>query len=340
MYATWPLQLFKSNPKAASWPPPDGGNSGYLVATDGEDEEEGMSCMGMGGTAVHDLPFPQNRLITISDADSSETVLFMPVLDQPLSSNRYYAVIASGRKKGLVRTCCRESELSHGCFTRFNHAEPRAFDPADVYQQMEIIQRRRGQFTARAVAADGFPYSLYSNKYWHARASRPMNYTLDLGEAIGLNAALIRSRQPDDAFRAVGRWYCPFFHVKEGGVSPAEQMKRAAYYGVTLEQRWEEPVSSEKLPSFRALIGGSLEARQESSVGWSGYVSFRAPAGQRVGVSTSVWQRMRFEQRNGARADAARGTGRSVPVERFVLKRTDGSVAVAFDFLRAAQHHH
>ena len=102
---------------------------------------------------------------------------------------------------------------------------------------------------ARAVAPDGFPYFLYRKRCWRVYASRPRDF--DLGEARGLDATL-RSRQLSDpsildalpapaatGTAAVGKWYSPFFLVKEdGGVEPREQMERSAFYEVTLEQRW------------------------------------------------------------------------------------------------------
>ena len=72
----------------------------------------------------------------------------------------------------------------------------------------------------------------------------------DLGEALGLDAAL-RLRQisvpsivldalpaPTTGTAVVGKWYSPFFLIKEAGVAPREQMERSAFYEVTLEQRW------------------------------------------------------------------------------------------------------
>ncbi|XP_004973420.1 uncharacterized protein LOC101762614 [Setaria italica] len=363
MYATKPLSLFKSHPEAASRPPPEGRNSGYLVVKvpddDGDDGE--TCCWGTcGGTRVRDLPFPQNRVLTVryteqhgeSSTTYADAVVFVPVPDQPLASNRYYPVIAAGRRRGLVRACSREEDMVPCCFCRcISDVEPRPFDPADIYQQIEIVPRRRGRFTARAVAPDGFPYFLYRKKGWRVYASKPKDF--ELGEARGLDAAL-RSRQlPDaailDAFpaatntAAVGKWYSPFFVVIEGGVAPREQMERSAFYEVTLEQRWE-PVHAHaagvsKLASNRALIGGSVEAKQEvgSSGNGDGYVWFRAAAtGQRIGVCTSVWERMRWEEYRGGwvdeEEDAGRLAGGSVLVERFVVKRLDGSVVVAFDF--------
>ncbi|XP_040382559.1 uncharacterized protein LOC102717642 [Oryza brachyantha] len=368
MYATKPLSLFKSHPEAASQPPSEGRGSGYLVVKgpddDGDDDE--TCCWGTcGGSRVRDLPFPQNRVLTVryteqhgeSSTTYSDAVVFVPIPDQPLASNRYYAVVATGKYKGLVRACSREEDMTTFCFCRcINDAKPRPFDPADVYQQVEIVQRRRGRFTARSVAADGFPYFLYRKKYWRVYASKSKHF--DLGEAPGLNAAL-RSRQLAGANNflleafpaattttsptAVGKWYTPFFLIKETGVAPPEQMDRATFYEVSLEQRWE-PVHGDgfgKLEGKRVLIGGSVEGKQEASAGerhGDGYVWFRAVAGQRVGVSASLWERMLWEEYRGGWVDEHGEAGKfaaggSVLVERFVVKRADGSVAVAVDFV-------
>ncbi|KAJ1254668.1 hypothetical protein BS78_01G043700 [Paspalum vaginatum] len=362
MYATKSLSLFKSQPEAASRPPPEGRNSGYLVVKGADDDgDDGETCCWgtCGGTRVRDLPFPQNRVLTVrytehhgeSSTTYADAVVFVPVPDQPLASNRYYPVIATGKRKGLIRACSREEDMTPCCFCRcINDAEPRPFDPADIYQQVEIVQRRRGRFTARAVAPDGFPYFLYRKKYWRVYASKPKNF--DLGEAPGLNAAL-RARQLSDSAglfdaspaptnTAVGKWYIPFFLVKEGAAAPREQMERSTFYEVTLEQRWE-PVRAHggsKLASKKALIGGSLEAKQEAGSTRHGnaYVWFKSAAtGQRVGVCTSVWERVRWEEyRSGwvdEDEDAGKVDGGSVLVERFVVKRLDASVVAAFDFV-------
>ncbi|CAM0942986.1 unnamed protein product [Alopecurus aequalis] len=356
MYATKPLSLFKSHPEAVSRPPPEGPNSGYLVVKGDEDgDADETCCWGQcGGTRVRDLPFPQDRVLTLrytqrrrhgqrrssGGTTYTDSVVFVPVPDQPVASNRYYAVVAAGKHKGLIRACSREEDMTQCCFCRcVNDAKPRPFDPADVYQQIEIVQRRRGRFTARAIAADGFPGFLYRKKYWRVYASKTSSGHLDLGDAPGLNAAL-RSGQLADASllalapmsNTVGKWYCPFYLIKEDGVSPSEQMDRGAFYEVVLEQLWE-PVHG----CSRVLIGGSLEARpSHAERHGDGFVWFRAAAGQSVGVCASVWERMRWEEYRGGWVDGEAGkvAGRSMLVERFVVKRMDdGSVVVAFDFV-------
>jgi hypothetical protein len=364
MYATKPLSAFMSHPETASQSTPEGRSSGYLVVKGPDDDgEDGQTCcLGTcGGTRVWDLPFPQNRVLTVrytehhgeSSTTYAHAYVFVPVPDQPLAANRYYAVVATGRRAGLVRECSREEDMTPCCFCRcVNDVEPMPFDLADVYQQVEIVQRRRGRFTARAVAPDGFPYFLFRKKYWCVYASRPKSF--DLGEARGLDAAL-RSRQLSAdggsllgdvvlAPAAVGRWYCPFYLVKEDGVALPEQMDRNAFYEVVLEQRWEPAHAlggRSKMASKKALIGGSVEARHESagaSRHGDAYLWFKVRAtGQRLGLCTSVWERMRWEEYRGGwvdeEEDAGKVAGRSVLVERFAFKRMDGSVAVAFDFV-------
>lgn len=157
---------------------------------------------------------------------------------------------------------------------------------------------------------------------------------------------------------AVGRWYTPFFYIKEDGVPLKAQMDRSTFYEIVLEQRWDEAMGGEA--SKRVLVGGSVEGKQEAvgaaasarTGGGSGdgYVWFSAatttwPAGQRVGVHASLWEKMVWEeQRGGWVADEEVGGGgvrktmsggaggRSVLVERFAVRRLDGSVVVAFDF--------
>nr|CAB3480914.1 unnamed protein product [Digitaria exilis] len=277
MYTTKPLSLFKSHPEAAAEPPPEGRNAGYLIVKKARDDEDGeTTCLGPTGRVLG-LPFPQNRMLSVESGENYDDIMFVPVPDHPLASNRYYIVAASGNYKGLVLACSREEDMTMCCFCQcIPNVEPRPFDPADVYQQIEIVQSQheRGLFTARAIADDGFPPSTYRSKYWSIY-DRESKKKIFLGEAPGLDAAL-RSRRladgvPGAATVAVGKWYCPFFLIREHGVARRDQVGRNAFYEVVLEQRWE-PVHGDavrhvddnsKLASKKVLVGGSAEAKLE-----------------------------------------------------------------------------
>ncbi|KAG8382971.1 hypothetical protein BUALT_Bualt05G0135400 [Buddleja alternifolia] len=79
----------------------DGPKSGFLVIQD--DESETYMCFGCyKDRAVRELPFPQIKGLTQSADDSLKYILLIPVLNQPLSSNRYYAIDPHGKHKGYV----------------------------------------------------------------------------------------------------------------------------------------------------------------------------------------------------------------------------------------------
>ena len=57
-----------------------------------------------GYSYMPELPFPQDKCLTIDYSDNSNThsdrVYFIPVLGQPISSNCYYVIRAEGKHKG------------------------------------------------------------------------------------------------------------------------------------------------------------------------------------------------------------------------------------------------
>jgi Protein of unknown function (DUF1262) len=107
MYVTKRFSEFKATPEASLQPPPEGPNSGYVVVKEEDDPDEtccwGPSCR----PRVRDLPFPQNKLLTAiystggeNSTTYTEKVLFVPVINLPLSANRYYVVAAKGKHIG------------------------------------------------------------------------------------------------------------------------------------------------------------------------------------------------------------------------------------------------
>ncbi|XP_009764830.1 uncharacterized protein [Nicotiana sylvestris] len=268
MYVTRPLCYYQKNPDALSLSP-EGPNSGYLVIQD--EDSETYCCFGLCKSYdVRDLPFPQNKKLTVryqrTDAMNSRTrsddqnmriqrddVMFIPVLNKPLSSNHYYAIKPHGKHKGQAFTCSKEEEKQTCCFCRcVRDVKPKPLDPDEVYQQFQICPydtgcSAKGNFFAKSLAPDGFPPHFLRRKGWHLCAKTPKNYELN-DDALGLNAEL-RQQLPELNFApsckssevvVIGKWYCPFMFIKDGIVLLKEQMKRSMFYEMTLEQKWEQ----------------------------------------------------------------------------------------------------
>jgi hypothetical protein len=138
MYVTRDLSRYLANPKAATEPPPEGPGSGFLVLVDETGETARTTCCGMCiDREMRGLPFPQNRQLALRPNTSSNPALescatfvdfvseivgqctgnelpggrgkappppnyamLVPVVDQPLSSGRYYVVQFDGKHRG------------------------------------------------------------------------------------------------------------------------------------------------------------------------------------------------------------------------------------------------
>lgn len=113
MYATRPRSLYRKFPGAVSArPQPDSQYSGHLVISDEESEVMDSFCCGMWkNDRIKRLPFPSDKILQVvhpslhEEAATVTKVWFVPVLDQPLSSNRYYIIKAKGRRKGYIGFC-------------------------------------------------------------------------------------------------------------------------------------------------------------------------------------------------------------------------------------------
>nr|XP_011462954.1 PREDICTED: uncharacterized protein LOC101295042 [Fragaria vesca subsp. vesca] len=207
-----------------------------------------------------------------------------------------------------------------------------------------------------------------------------------LGEALGLDASK-RSALPGFDFplskdcseaMVVGKWYCPFLFIKEGGMKLKHQMKQCMFYEMRLEQRWErildkynEGTSSNPNAVFvdtfvqreAVFIAGS-EALSDNldrfNVADDGFMWFKSSDGaggeRRVGLSMKIVERMKWEQERVGWVDGEKRKVRVersekfggiggwnrfacyVLVERFVLKRMDGSLALlTYDFKHTHQ---
>ncbi|KAK7275119.1 hypothetical protein RIF29_16226 [Crotalaria pallida] len=374
MYVTRPLSMYKRNPAALSQATPPGPNSGYLVILD--EEAETYNCFGCKDYVISDLPFPQNKNLTVNYSSDDEDALFVPVLDQPLSSNRYYVIRRKGKHRGKAITSSKEEDMETClCCTFAQDVKPRPLDLSDEYQQVEVIKRSHG-FHAKSVAQDGVPPDFLRRKGWVIHAHSNHDYHLD--QALGINESL-RSQLPDFNFplsnnqsesMVVGKWYCPFMFVKEG-MRLKDQMKKSVFYKLTLEQRWENIFSKENNSSGEdsvfidvviqtevVRVGGRDAVWDENSVQdkvlW--FKSFdEVGAETRVGLSLEIVERMKWEQERVGwiggnerqlrleRVEEFGGHnkwkkfGCYVLVESFVLRRMDGKVVLTYDYKHTHQ---
>ncbi|KAL3510914.1 hypothetical protein ACH5RR_030315 [Cinchona calisaya] len=352
MYVARPLSEYIKNPDILSLPP-EGPNSGFLVIQD--EESETYSCFGLcKNRTLKDLPFPQNKDLTVRYEQrngehthvSLNDAVFIPVLNLPLSSNRYYIIKPHGNHKGEAVTCSREEDKTTCCFCRcVKDIKPRPFDPRNIYQQFEIsvyetLCAGRGHFYAKSVAPDGFPPYFLRRKGWSVRTKTPKNYKLD--EAPGLNAAL-RAKLPEFNFPpsyksseavVVGKWYSPFMFIKDGVLK--DQMKRSMFYQVTLEQKWEQLYSCQNtyqegksvnidvtLDREIAYVAGNKVVWDERNVaeGTIWFRSFGRTAEEaNVGLSVELVQRMKWEQERAGWEGRNDGQLRVERVEKFEEK--------------------
>ncbi|KAF9677250.1 hypothetical protein SADUNF_Sadunf08G0088400 [Salix dunnii] len=175
MYVTRPLSMYLRDPSALSSPPPEGLNSGVLAILD--EEVVPTFCCGLfkSDRVRRGLPFPQNKNLTVLYSQTngqhhqvhSNRVLFIPVLNLPLSSNQYYVVERKGKHQGEAYINSKEEDMKTCCFcTSISDLKPQPLDPGNIYQQFEIRHCKRGGFAAKSVAPDGFPPDFLRRKGW------------------------------------------------------------------------------------------------------------------------------------------------------------------------------
>ncbi|XP_077236649.1 uncharacterized protein LOC143878231 [Tasmannia lanceolata] len=385
MYVTRPLSMFRNSPEATGMAPPEGPNSGYLVLFDEESEAEATCCWGTcKDSRIRGLPFPQNKFLKVTHTSTthhdgqtqrhteSDKVLFIPVMGQPLSSNRYYVIRAEGKHIGKASTSSTEENMGTCCFCNYvKDVKPLPLNHMSIYQQVEIIPRRSGYFVAKSTAQDGFPPSFLRKKGWSVYTSTP--HGCQLGEANGIDVSL-RTRLPNFNFpisnkhsssTVVGKWYCPFMFIGEEG-SLKDQMKKSLYYEMSMEHLWEEIHTCENDGNQGNFVEVNVSVQRE--VTWfygkervledarviDGMRWFRPlkheGGGLGVGLSLAIIERMKWEEVRGGwvegkemdvkveRMEEFRGEGGwrrfgcYVLVERFVLRRMDGSVVLTYDF--------
>ncbi|KAL1807818.1 hypothetical protein ACET3Z_024808 [Daucus carota] len=180
------------------------------------------------------------------------------------------------------------------------------------------------------------------------------------------------SRKSSDAV-VVGKWYCPFMFIKDGRLTSRDQMEKSMFYEMTLEQSWEQILECHNIDhgnvvmvnavvqSEVVMIGGTKAVWDEKKmVDRSRKTKWFKGSGSKrevsIGLSSEIIERMKWEEETvgwvggGERevrvhkveefrggAEGWRKFGCYVLVERFVLRRMDGSLVMTYDFKHTQQ---
>ncbi|KAM6548088.1 hypothetical protein CsatB_019764 [Cannabis sativa] len=240
-----------------------------------------------------------------------------------------------------------------------------------------IQKNPRGRFTAESVAENGFPptflrrkWNLYMEtpRHYQLHEAPGLNSSLrsQLPDLKILSKTVV-----------VGKWYCPFMFVKElGGLKLKQQMKNSMFYEMTLEQRWDKVFECDNVGNSMKMVSVDVFVNNEEACvngkeamcEWGhvddGVIWFRSStegdkgeeqSGRLLGLSKLIMDRIKWEeQRVGFSVDEIKGQvkvkrtekfdGKEwskfscyVLVERFVLKRVDGTVLLTLDFKHTNQ---
>ncbi|XP_017970502.1 PREDICTED: uncharacterized protein LOC18610106 [Theobroma cacao] len=361
MYVTRPFSMYKKFASELFSPPPEGPNFGVLVIQDEEPEVIVSCCFGLCKLKdynVRELPFPQNKELLLQyrvyyrgDDDSANIrkydyypVLLIPVLNQPLSSNRYYAILPRGWHKGCA-----------------------------MFLESTREFKRRGRDHHLLLQLDGFPPNLLRIRGLQVFTSS--SRIAQLSEAPGLDATL-RACLPELNFPlsckssspvVVGKWYSPFMFIKEGIVK--DHIRTSMYYEITLVHKWKQIFECENHGNKGNAVAVDVSVHKElvsiagrevhernvaDQVMW--FRSSSDAGGEvTVGLSLAIVERMKWEEErfgwisgNEEKPSVTKGEeyagivgwkkfGCYVVVESFILKRMNGSLILTYDFNHTKQ---
>ncbi|GLJ27360.1 hypothetical protein SUGI_0536860 [Cryptomeria japonica] len=305
-----------------------------------------------------------------------DRVYFIPVLGQPISSHCYYVVRAEGKHKGLVETCSTEEDMVTLCCCRYvKEICPRSLQPTNSNQQIQIISTKFG-FSSKCIDSDAFPPMFLRRKNWTVVAKDMRGKHGRLAHVGGENTEL-RAQLPHFDFSVsqrrlpvvmAGEWYCPFIFINELGTrleDPKFQLMESPFYKMDLEKYWEEIYSTQgmtgkdvdvdKIIKLEEVLLFGEEAIEEIRDN-DGSVLFKGVGNQwghptGVKLSWPIIAKIRADQgRDGSEQGSGVGVKKSfsgagmkgkfacyVVVERYVLKRMDGSIALTYSFRNVNQ---
>ncbi|RZC68520.1 hypothetical protein C5167_031719 [Papaver somniferum] len=318
MYATRPLALYRRDPSILS------------TLTKGlAFQVEDTCCWGTcKDPTVEELPFPHNKLVTVVYTMGSahhrrtriDKVCFIPVLDQPLSSNRFYVITASGKYKGQTHvefeldfsrqtcTCSTEKDMTVCCFCNvIKDVKRRVFDHRDIYQQVE---------------GGGFRPQVHMIVIWLKILVSMSLYSYAYHQILILFIYLVRFPH---------LWLWENAELEE--IYTCENFNSASnfvFVNVTLQKETIRFFGNESKKNCSQGGGGFI---------WYRHVNYNIE-GSELGLSAAIVERMKwFKQQGGYEI---KGENKDVRVEkvfrffvlaeRFTLRRIDGTLFLTCDY--------
>ncbi|EOY01485.1 Uncharacterized protein TCM_011356 [Theobroma cacao] len=171
MYVTRPFSMYKKFASELFSPPPEGPNFGVLVIQDEEPEVIVSCCFGLCKLKdynVRELPFPQNKELLLQyrvyyrgDDDSANIrkydyypVLLIPVLNQPLSSNRIAQLSEAPGLDATLRACLPELNFPLSCIVKDHIRTSMYYEITLVHKWKQILECENHGNKGNAVAVD------------------------------------------------------------------------------------------------------------------------------------------------------------------------------------------
>ncbi|KGN52021.1 hypothetical protein Csa_009154 [Cucumis sativus] len=277
----------------------------------------------------------------------------------------------SSKEDDMISCCCFNliDDIKPQLFDPTN-----PYQQFQINSKYSFFQSSSNGFISNSMAPDGVPPYFLRHQGWTAE-TRNLDQKFDAAPALGIDAAL-RARLPELDCTAVdpvvvGKWYCPFIFIREGDVGV--QMRDSTYYEMTLQQNWEEifgcynnndrghRVTVDVCVRSEAVLVGEALLAAEGVVVSDGIMWFSPSSTWEVGLSMAIVERVKWEEervgfvwgRNDheeqieirtVRREEFEGKGTIwrrfrcyVLVEKFVLKRMNGTLVLTWEFRHTHQ---
>lgn len=280
------------------------------------------------------------------------------------AEGKYKGLVATCSTEEDMTTFC--------CCRCIKDIRPRPLEPNNPYQQIQIIPKRNGftsnciasdGFPPTFLRRNGWTVRAKDLRGKHGRLAYVRGENASLrAQSPPFNFSLTEKRSP---IVTVGEWYCPFIFIKEQGnrfEDPKIQLMETPFYKMDLEKFWEEIYSTEVSTGGEdifvqttirveeaSLLGSEAveETRDDDGSVWIKALMQKNGKLNGLRLSWPIIAKMRADQgREGSEA-ASRDIrveklfnnimiGRKfvcyVVMERYVLKRMDGSIVLTCSF--------